>query len=313
MPAELEEAIIVTSIVETIYKCCMNISETIRTKNPTEIGKTLGTDNTSGDHIKYLDKYSHDILIEGLEKNDYIYGIISEEYSDIMYTKSADSHYIVAFDPIDGSNNIEFNITTGTIFAIYKLDENKKIRDGNSIITSGYCLYGGTTEFIYYDLETHAVKMLKVNDDKDNTVIIPNVKIPTKGKMYSLNQGYQCNWIQKGMTKFVTNLGQQGYGLRYVGSMVADVHRVIMSGGIFIYPADTKHINGKIRLYYEAYPMAFLVEKIGGYATSMDPEWTNILDINAPINIHTKVPFAIGSSYEMSCLNKILYPKNDEK
>lgn len=225
-----------------------------------------------------------------------VHGIISEEHDDIQYVGSGSkSKYIVAFDPIDGSNNIEFNITTGTIFAIY----HKDIKSGRDLITAGYCLYGGTVEFVYYDVADEAVKAIRRSNDQD-LVILNDIRMPERGKTYSINSGNGHKWSQPELRQYIDDLGHQGYGLRYVGSMVADVHRVIMGGGVFMYPADTKNSEGKIRIYYEAYPMAFLVEKVGGCATNYKD---HILDIKAPKNVHQRVPFASGSHYEMDYLS----------
>ena len=283
-------------ILHLLIKSCQKISHHIRHCNPTDMAQLIGDDNHSGDHIKLLDKLSQNFLFETLVTNKDIYGIISEEHETIFRTPHDDGQYIVAFDPLDGSSNIEFNITTGTIFGVYRLDENKKIKNGRSIVMSGYCLYGGITEFVHTDFHTGNIKMLKLTEeDIEPHVMEENIKMPIKGKYYSVNQAYMGRW-QPFIRNTVYNLGNRGYSLRYVGSMVADAHRVLMKGGLFMYPADTINTKGKIRLLYEAYPFAHLLEKAGGMCTNFEK---NILDVEVPEDIHEPTPILLGSIMEV--------------
>lgn len=290
-------------ILESIKEACHKISNHIRHCNPIDMAKLVGNDNLSGDHVKLLDTLSQNILFASLKKCENIYGIISEEHPDIYRTGHDEGDYIVAFDPLDGSSNIEFNITTGTIFGVYKVDDDKKIKSGRDIVLSGYCLYGGITEFVHTTIDgSDKVMMMRLSEiDNPPYMINDNIKIPTKGIYYSVNQAYMNRWINKGIIKSIIELSDAGYSQRYVGSMVADSHRVIMKGGVFMYPADEKNKKGKIRLLYEAYPFAFLLEKVGGLCTNFEK---NILDVEAPENIHEPTPILLGSKEEV---NRIMY------
>jgi fructose-1,6-bisphosphatase I len=295
---DIETKKTVNKIVNLIRDACQKVSHHIRHSNPTDLSKLVGDDNISGDHIKLLDQLSQNYLFDYLRKCPDIYGIISEEHDDIYKTNHPEGKFFVAFDPLDGSSNIEFNITTGTIFAIYKLNDKKQIDSGRNIVSSGYCLYGGVTEFVYTDIiDNDCIKMFRLNDEnKVPQLIEDNIVMPSSGKYYSINQAYQHLWFQSDITTGLNILSSKGYSLRYVGSMVADCHRVILKGGLFMYPCDKKNHRGKIRLYYEAYPFAFLAEKAGGMATDF---YINILDISAPSNIHATTPIIIGSKTEV--------------
>jgi len=176
----------------------------------------VGVDNSSGDHIKYLDEFAQNMLIERLAVSKYVHGIISEEHESI-YQTNKDGKFVVAFDPIDGSNNIEFNITTGTIFGIYRLNNEGRLGSGRDIVASGYGLYGGTTEFVYTDLVDDTVKILRTNEaNTEMHTVIDDLRIPIKGKYYSVNQANQDRWLDSGLRNGLSELAEKKYSLRYV-------------------------------------------------------------------------------------------------
>lgn len=287
-------------IINTIKQCCKEISKTIHDSKTTSLSEQIGSNNASGDQVKHLDLLSHNILFNTLAKNKHVYGIISEEHDGIYETSNndndSDGSYIVAFDPLDGSSNIQFNVTIGTIFGIYKLNESKQIESGNSIVASGYCLYGFKTEFIYTNPNTKCVESLQLVNNTFE-LINNNIKIPTKGKYYSINHANAHKWQPAKLNDAVSHFSHSGYSLRYVGSMVADAHRVLLNGGLFMYPADTKNKNGKIRLLYEAYPFAYLINVAGGKSSNFEK---SILDIKMPTNIHQETPIILGTIDEVS-------------
>lgn len=284
----------VQAIVTALLESCRNISSIIRESNPLELSLEIGENNSSGDHIKALDIISHNILFDQIKNCAGVYGIISEEHEN-LYCVDPHGDYIVAFDPIDGSSNIEFNITTGTIFAIYKINEEKNIISGKDVVCAGYCLYGGITEFVYTDPVVKKVHMIKLSAKNKNYDI--NITTPKKGKCISVNFVNKNDWIDDDLQKNINVLINEGYNMRYVGSMVADVHRVIMSGGIFLYPASKKYRDGKLRMYYEVYPLAHIIDITGGYSFNSSTR-ENILDMKAPSDIHASVPVIFASLYE---------------
>lgn len=289
----------IKTITDIICLCCREISKKMRHCNPTEMAKFTGIDNISGDHIKYLDDYAQNLLVEKLSESAHVYGIISEEHG-AMYKTNESGDYIVAFDPIDGSSNIEFNITTGTIYGVYKVGEDKQIKSGKDIVASGYGLYGSATEFVYTDLEDDRVKMIRTNEENNEIhIVVDDIIIPEKGQYYSVNHANSERWLNPGIKKALGELADNKYSLRYVGSMVADIHRVVMNGGVFLYPGDTKNKTGKIRYYYEAYPLALIIEKIGGKTSNFQK---SILDLEVPKGIHDSLPVLMGSKYEVDLI-----------
>ena len=211
----------VNSIITSVKSSCIKIKHTINNTNCSSLAQHTGSNNSSGDASKQLDQLSHNILLDALSKNKDVYGIISEEHDHIHNTEHSNASYIVAFDPLDGSSNIEFNVTIGTIFAIYVLDENKQITSGNNIVASGYCLYGFKTEFIYTNPNTDCVEMLQLINNKfvlaKDNLSLANV---TKGKYYSINYGNSDKWDPRELYNVLTHLNKDGYSQRYVGSMV---------------------------------------------------------------------------------------------
>lgn len=259
-----------------------------------------GTSNIQGEEQMKLDVYADETLISVLRNSNDCAGIASEENDDVVcfddeYSKN--SKYVVLFDPLDGSSNIDCNASIGTIFAIYRrvspLGEGCRKEDflqaGKNLMAAGYVIYGSSTMMVY------ATK-LGVNGFTLEPSIgefclsHPNIRVKESGKIYSINQG---NWTKysKGVKLYLNACMDKVYSHRYIGSMVADMHRTLIKGGIFMYPADNSARNGKLRLLYECNPMAFLVEAAGGIASTGEQR---ILDIQ-PADLHQRVPIFIGS------------------
>ena len=174
---------------------------------------------------------------------------------------------MVCFDPLDGSSNIDSNITVGTIFAIYDLSESDNntplsdiLKNGNSIVCAGYCLYGSSTQFI---LATNRVQLFLLKNQQFK-LIHDNLKIKEKGNIYSINESNKHKWIGDKNQQFIEKLLDEKYTARWVGSMVTDCHRTLIKGGLFSYPENKKDTDGKIRLLYEAYPFAYIFKIAGG-------------------------------------------------
>lgn len=265
-----------------------------------------GATNVQGEEQMKLDVYANETLINVLKNSSECAGIASEENDDHVCfedTFSFNSKYVVLFDPLDGSSNIDVNAPIGTIFAIYRrVSELGKpctkedfLQPGNRLMAAGYVIYGSSTMMVY------ATK-LGVNGFTLEPSIgefclsHPNMKCPEVGKIYSINQG-NTEKYDDGMKSFLNHCMESNkeegrpYSHRYIGSMVADMHRTLIKGGIFMYPADKSNKNGKLRLQYECNPMAFLMEAAGGLASNGH---IDILDIQ-PTELHQRAPIFIGS------------------
>jgi len=265
-----------------------------------------GATNIQGEEQMKLDIYANETLISVLENSNECAGIASEENDEQVCFDdefSVNSKYVVLFDPLDGSSNIDVNAPIGTIFSIYRrVSELGKpcttedfLQPGNTLMAAGYVIYGSSTMLVYatklscngFTLEPSIGEFCLSH---------PDLKCPENGKIYSVNQGNTCRYSE-GMKSYLEYCMENNkeenrpYSHRYIGSMVADIHRTLIKGGIFIYPADKSNINGKLRLQYECNPMAFLMEAAGGTASDGTQR---ILDIQ-PTELHQRCPIFIGS------------------
>jgi len=283
------------------------VNKQVRKAGLVDILGKHGATNVQGEEQMKLDIYANETLINILMNSTDCAGIASEENDDhVSYedTFSANSKYVVLFDPLDGSSNIDVNAPIGTIFAIYRrvselgkpCTEADFLQPGNRLMAAGYIIYGSSTMLVY-------ATRLGVNGFTLEPSIgefclsHPNMKCPENGKIYSLNQGNTVKYSD-GMKAYLEYCMEDNkadgrpYTQRYIGSMVADMHRTLLKGGIFIYPGDKKAPNGKLRLQYECNPMAFIIEAAGGRA--LTDNGTNILDIE-PTELHQRVPIFTGS------------------
>lgn len=282
------------------------INKQVRKAGLVDILGKHGATNVQGEEQMKLDIYANETLINILKNSTDCAGIASEENDNhVCYedTYSANSKYVVLFDPLDGSSNIDVNAPIGTIFAIYRrvselgqpCTEADFLQPGNKLMAAGYVIYGSSTMMVY------ATK-LGVNGFTLEPSIgefclsHPDMKCPENGKIYSLNQGNTVKY-DAGMKAYLEYCMEskkdegRPYSHRYIGSMVADMHRTLLKGGIFIYPGDKSAPKGKLRLQYECNPMAFIIEAAGGIAVSGAQD---ILDIE-PTELHQRTPIFIGS------------------
>ena len=272
-----------------------------------------GDQNSSGDDQKKLDVLSNDIFINALVKSGSCAVLVSEENEEpIIVPEENSGRFCVAFDPLDGSSNIDCNVSTGTIFAVYERKSKKGLgtvqdilRTGNDIVAAGYCMYGAATELVMC-FKAGTVERFALDPSLGEFIHThSNVKFPADGgkKIYSCNEGNFPNWDPP-IQKYVTDLKAQNYAARYVGSMVSDVHRTILYGGIFVYPADKKSPKGKLRVLYEGFPMALIVESAGGVASTgmFNGSIQRMLDL-VPTDIHERCPVILGSERDVKqCL-----------
>lgn len=280
-------------IIKNLKKSCISISKLMRETDPFILSKMTNNNNNSGDDVKSLDILANDILKKDLSECNDVKIIGSEEEEEFYYTKNETGCYLVCFDPLDGSSNIDSNITVGTIFAIY--DIQKGLNNGDCIVCAGYCLYGSSTQFI---VATNKIEIYLLRD-KDFVLIEDNLKIKDKGNIYSVNESNKNKWIRDKDKLLINKLIDLKFSCRWVGSMVTDCHRTLIKGGIFAYPSNKKDIDGKIRILYEAYPFAYIFKIAGGKSSNGEKD---ILNIAFPKNIHQKTPVYLGSNYEMNIL-----------
>jgi len=265
------------------------------------MGTQIGSDNASGDSVKQLDMQCNDIMKKALYKCSCVHKMVSEEDPNIMRV-NIDGEYFVAFDPLDGSSNIDSNISVGTIFCVFRYNKNGDIHSGRQIVMSGYSVYGGCTLLVVC-IEGN-VQMFGLNPDTNEWELLESeYKMKQSGPIYALNESNKYKY-NNAVNKYADALIKKGYTSRWVGSLVADVHRTLIKGGVVLYPDNTKYPNGRIRLLYEAYPMAYVMEYAGGY--SFDGK-ENMLDLSFPWNdIHKKIPIYYGSNHEMTLLKHYL-------
>jgi fructose-1,6-bisphosphatase I len=286
----------VAKVVIEIAETGKEISALVRKAGLAGILGSSGRINVQGEEVQKLDEIANEMLKEALTGRKEVSQIASEELEESITLKS--SGLAVAYDPLDGSSNIDVNVSIGTIFSVHK---DTVMKPGREQICAGYIIYGPSTCLVFS--AGNGVSMFTLDTETGIFFMTSEkVTLKDKGKIYSINEANREKWLEDGMRKYIDFLKQEKYSLRYVGSMVADVHRTLLKGGIFIYPADKKNTNGKLRLLYEASPMAFLVEQAGGKGSTGKQR---ILDI-VPESLHQRVPVAVGSKWEVEKLEEFL-------
>lgn len=280
------------------------VSREVRRAGLVDILGRVQTTNSSGDDVQKMDVFANQIFINALETGGQLCVMASEENESIIPIPDGFpcGNYAILFDPLDGSSNISTNVTIGTIFSIYRRvssgahgTEADVVQPGYKQVAAGYIMYGSSTILVF--TTGKGVQGFTLDVTIGSFLLShPNMKIPARGNYYSVNEGNRQLWSE-GFRRYIDHLqtpdpgSRRPYKSRYVGSMIADIHRTLLYGGIFAYPADHKNPNGKLRLMYEANPMAMILEQAGGRATD---GFTRILDIQ-PQNVHQHVPVLMGS------------------
>jgi len=268
-----------------------------------------GEQNSTGDDQKKLDVLSNEIFINALVKSGSCAVLVSEENEEpIIVPEELAGRFCVAFDPLDGSSNIDCNVSTGTIFAVYERLSTTPtgnvadiLRTGNDIVAAGYCMYGAATELVMC-FEGSGVERFALDPSLGEFIHThSDVQFPADGgkKIYSCNEGNSVTWDDS-ILGAVQSFKETKYAARYVGSMVSDVHRTILYGGIYIYPADKKSPKGKLRVLYEGFPRALIGESAGGVASTgmFNGSVQRMLDL-VPTSIHERCPVILGSARDV--------------
>ena len=269
-----------------------------------EVMGITGRRNIHGEEVQKLDEFANETILRGTDHTGHLAGMASEEMEDYfpIPDKHIQGNYILVFDPVDGSSNIDVNVSIGTIFSIFRKKSATGVgiedflRPGSEQLCAGYILYGSSTVLVYttgngvhgFTLDPTLGEFLLSHE---------NITFPEKSSYYSVNEGNYQRWSDP-VQRFVEELktpSKLGYSGRYIGSLVADFHRILLKGGIYLYPADTKEKNGKLRLLYEASPLAFIAEQAGGKASD---GVQRIMDIT-PTDLHQRTPLFIGNAADV--------------
>jgi fructose-1,6-bisphosphatase I len=281
------------------------IQAKIRRAGLVDILGSAGATNVQGETQQKLDVYANQAVLHCLGARESVAFLVSEENEQpVTIDRSAGGKYIVVFDPLDGSSNIDVNVSVGTIFSILRRPEGAHgeaavLQPGWKQVAAGYVVYGSSTIFVY--TAGQGVYGFTLEPEIGAFVLtFANMKMPEQGNTYSVNEA-NADGFPESYRTYLGRLRSRGYGSRYIGSLVADFHRTLLKGGVFLYPPTKKNPNGKLRLLYEANPLAFIAEQAGGYATSGA---TRIMDIE-PKTIHERTPFIIGSRTEVAEFDRI--------
>lgn len=294
-----------------------------REVNKAGITSLLGVDgstNIHGESVKKLDLFADQQLISALDRSLITCMVISEENDGIVRLNSQGGKYIVYLDPLDGSSNIDVNVSIGSIFSIYmrqarfdpNLVESDALQTGVRQVAAGYVLYGSSTIMVYttgmgvsaFTLDPSIGEFILSDDD---------FQMPEHGTIYSINEGSYNSW-ELGLKKYIKYCQEEDketgrpYKARYIGSMVADIHRTLILGGIFIYPSSSRYPNGKLRLMYECNPLSFIIEQAGGISTDGE---RRIMEIE-PKSIHEQTPIFIGSKKNVEKVKQLLKEFKEE-
>ena len=305
IPAELG------SVLESIVAACSDISGKVRLGALAGVLGMAGTGNVQGEDQKKLDVIANDILIDVLKNNAHVAGLASEE-EDTFVAANENGGYLVLFDPLDGSSNIDVNISVGTIFSVLtkpegRLNTESFLQKGRDQVAAGYVLYGPQTQLVF--TLKHGVFVFTLNENNEFVLTKENPQVPASTKEFAINMSNARHW-QAPMQQYINELlagdtGVRGknYNMRWVASMVAEIHRILMRGGVFMYPQDKRDPSkpGKLRLMYEANPMSLILEQAGAAASNA---LENMLDI-VPTGLHQRVAVVMGSREEVEYVGKL--------
>jgi fructose-1,6-bisphosphatase I len=261
-----------------------------------DIMGSMGSQNSTGEQQQKLDVLANIRFTRALTKGGEVCALISEE-TESFVDLSNDGKYVIAIDPLDGSSNIDVNVSIGTIFSIYRrkseigtpISDEDILQTGDEQVAAGYILYGSSTMLVY--TTGHGVNGFTYEPTLGEYVLShPDMTIPESGKIYSINEG-SANSFSASVKTYIQYCKDNNYTARYIGSLVADFHRNILKGGIYIYPATAKDVNGKLRLMYECNALSFIAEQAGGKATDGKGR---VMEIK-PKDLHQRTPFYVGS------------------
>ena len=289
-----------TNLLSDIALAAKVIGREVNKAGLVDIFGAVGEENVHGEDQQKLDVFANQVMYRALDHTGLVACLASEESEEFIRIpdKFPAGDYVVIYDPLDGSSNIDVNVSIGTIFSIHRkrtTGERGTLEDclqpGSEQVAAGYVLYGSSTMLVYTaGTGVHGFTL----DPSIGEFILshPNMRMPEPPKkVYSVNEAYFTRW-SRGQQRLVSHLKNEGgFGSRYIGSMVADIHRTLLQGGLFMYPSEVAKPEGKLRLLYEAAPMAFILEQAGGRASTGTQEVRDIV----PTSLHQRVPIYAGS------------------
>lgn len=291
----------ISGLIASFANGSIKISESVRNAATLSLTGSLDEVNVQGEIVQKLDDFSNRVMMDACHNEPSVAGYLSEENEGITSIHES-GEYVIAVDPLDGSSNIDVAAPIGTIFAVWKrksksgaVDESDFLQKGTDCVGAGFMLYGSSTLFLFSTGE--GVRLFSYNTASGQYELVKdNLLLPEKGKIYSINQGSMSKF-EDATTQFVNyctaieKADSRPYSLRYIGSMVGDMYRTFVKGGVFLYPATKGDKKGKLRLLYECIPMSYLAEKAGG--KGIDGA-NRILDLQ-PVSLHERSAIIIGS------------------
>jgi fructose-1,6-bisphosphatase I len=305
IPAELR------LLIEVVARACKRIAVSVNKGALGDVLGTAGTENVQGEVQKKLDVISNEVLIEANEWGGHLAAMASEEMDTIhvVPNRYPQGEYLLVFDPLDGSSNIDVNVSIGTIFSVLRkvghhhgVSEQDFLQSGRAQAAAGYCVYGPQTQLVL--TVGDGVAIFTLDREMGSWVLTAeNVQIPEDTKEFAINMSNKRHWAPP-VTRYIDEClagtdGPRGkdFNMRWIASMVADVHRILTRGGVFLYPWDQREPNkaGKLRLLYEANPMAFVVEQAGGLCTDGHQRMMDVV----PGKLHQRVAVVLGSRNEV--------------
>ena len=303
-----------SSILYDLVVAAKMISNKVRSAGLADIIGAVGTENVQGEVQQKLDLFANDTIVKAMDHGGRLCAMASEEEADIIPIPQGfkTGKYLLLFDPLDGSSNIDVNVPVGTIFSVLKKEgepgrgtTRDMLQPGYKQVAAGYVIYGSSTMLVYTTGQgAHGFTL----DPSIGEFLLshPNIKTPEHGKYLSVNDSYEQHWDEPVRALMRRYRGLDGrreaMNVRYVGSMVADFHRNLLGGGLFAYPANAKSPKGKLRLLYECNPLAFICEQAGGGATDGH---VRILDVQ-PTELHQRTPVFLGSRGDVAIAQEML-------
>jgi len=311
-----------SSLLNSIRLAAKVVNHEVNKAGLVDIIGTANNKNAQGEEQQKLDVFANKIFIQSLINREIVCGIASEEEDDFINIigkdKKNNNKYIVLIDPLDGSSNIDVNVSVGTIFSIYRrvspIGKPVTIEDflqpGINQIASGYVVYGTSTMLVY--TTGYGVHGFTLNPALGVFYLShPNIQFPRKGKIYSINEG-NYRHFPKGIKKYIKYCQEEKndrpYTSRYIGSLVSDFHRNMIKGGVYLYPNSSRYPDGKLRLLYECNPIAFLAEQAGGKASNGKQR---VMEIT-PTKLHQRIPFYVGNTHMVDKIEKMIKKYGDE-